>query len=504
MEFLRKRRQPKEVTPEVIGQESEIEDPHFLVIVEDYQELYNFLKPLKGHIQFSPQEFSLGHTSLSGVLQSGELSVVTTGQQICFSARFLGADDSSNFPIPYSVDHLRKQLRRAGLDKVHAWESPDRDSVVSRRVNIGSGNMFDSPFTIRDIVEDSVFGLRINDTEPWREEWREIKDFNQFKKEVDSFVSIVQVLVEAVYIEVGQNIPDTELVLRKEPVDESVLLVAKEASGVRPLTETEKPSVTFDKIGGQRKAVRKMREVAIALKHPESFHKWGTALPGGILLVGPPGNGKTLLGKAMAKEADAYFVPVNISDILRSLLGSTERRITALFEEARKRGRKTILFFDELDSLGMTRDKATREYSVSFLLTLNQNMDGIRENPNVIVIGTTNKKENMDPALLREGRFDILVDVPLPDIDGRAEILKIHLEKAENEAGRKIFEDINLDLLAERTEEANGARLAEVIRRVTWTRGVQESLAVEEGRQIDLPLISTQEILEVIKNYEER
>jgi len=355
------------------------------------------------------------------------------------------------------------------------------------------------------MTEDFLSSLEINNLGSVFTDWRKIKDFNQFVKEVGYFCLTVQALVEAVYVKANQKIPKIKLVLRKEPIDKEILLVTSGEGGIRSLTETaEVPTVTFEDIGGQKDAVEKLREISFALKRPESFQRWGSRLPKGVLLVGLPGNGKTLLGKAMAHEAEAHFVPVNISDILSCWVGSSERKITTLFDEAKRREGKTILFFDEVDALGRSRDKTTHDYTASLLLTINQNIDGIKENPHVIVLGTTNKKEDIDPALLREGRFDMIMEVPVPDAVERAEILAIHMAKAEKEAGGKIFDEINLRSLSEKTEGSSGARLAEIIRRVTWKRGVQEAKAKEEDRPVDLPLITTEEILGVIGNYEER
>lgn len=482
--------------------ERETEERNFVVTVEDYQGLFDFLRPLKGNIRFAPQEFRLGYTPLTGVLQEAELFVMTSGQEVCFGARFLGTGERFS-PILYSIEHLSKRLSRFGLFGlgVTVWESPHAENIIRRTASIKSG--FETRFVVHDEVENSAFSLGINSNRSFSE-WRKVGSFNQFKKEVDAFILVVQALVEAVYKEANQPVPRAELILRKEPIDERVLLVSTGERGIWPLTEIEIPPVTFEEIGGQKEAVEKMREIGFALRYPESFQRWGSRLPKGVLLVGPPGNGKTLLGKAMAHEAGAYLVPVNISDILIKWVGSSERKVTALFNEAKRREGKTILFFDELDALGISRDRATHEYTVSLLLTINQNMDGIRENPNVMVIATTNKKENIDPALLREGRFDIIVEIPLIDRYGRTEVLAIHAAKAEKEAGSKIFEEINFDLLAEKTEGASGARLAEIIRRATWRRGVQEAKAKEDGRSVNLPLISTEEILRVIGSYEAR
>ncbi|MCX6791913.1 MAG: AAA family ATPase [Candidatus Gottesmanbacteria bacterium] len=492
--------------------EEKTEEGNFVVTIEDDKELYNFLRPLKGFIRFAPQEFRLGYTPLTGVLQEVELSVSTTGQEIGFEARFLRGGISSSLPIPYSTEHLKKRLNPVGL-KVETSETPDSGHVLAKRTNIGtpSSNFWPDLFVIQDITEeDSLRGLEISNLHSLFTEWRKIEDFNQFTKEVGNFCLTVQALVEAVYIEANQKIPKMELVLRKEPIDKKILLAAVGEERTVSLTETtetetvEVPAVIFEDIGGQKDAVEKLREISFALKNPESFQRWGSRLPKGVLLVGSPGNGKTLLGKAMAHEAKACFVPVNISDILSCWVGRSEGKVTALFDEAKRRDGKTILFFDEIDALGRSRDKTTHDYTASLLLTINQNMDGIRVNPNVIVLGTTNKKEDIDPALLREGRFDMIINVPLPDTIGRVEILAIHMAKAEKEAGGKVFDEINLRSLSEKTEGSSGARLVEIIRRVTWKRGVREAKAKEEGQSVDRPFITTEEILEVIESYEER
>jgi len=478
------------------------EEHRFVIEVEDDQELFNFLTPLKGYIRFTPLEFQLGSASLPGILEEVELFVTVTGQEACFGATLFGRDSGNNLPIPYSLEHLSRRLRFTGLT-VKTWLRPESMNQTTRFYDI-LGN---SQFVVTDSCDDSGSDLVINDpslllSSGWQE--NRITNFGQFRKTVASFTRVVQALVEAVYLEANEKVPKAKLILHKEPTEGNVLLATLGSGERRGLSEVGIPTVSFAEIGGQEAAVSKMREIALALRHPESFKRWGSHLPKGVLLVGPPGNGKTLMGKAMAHEAQAHFIPVNISDILICWVGTSERKVTAIFDAAKTREGKTILFFDELDALGRSRAKTINEYSASLLLTINQNIDGISGNPNVIVIGTTNRKGDIDPALLREGRFDLLVEVPLPDAKGRAEILAIQMVQAEQEAGMKIFDQIDLGLLSQRTNGASGARLAEIIRRATWHRGVQEANATAENRQIAFPLISDGEILEVIAGYEKR
>jgi transitional endoplasmic reticulum ATPase len=221
------------------------------------------------------------------------------------------------------------------------------------------------------------------------------------------------------------------------------------------------PNVTWDDIGGLGDAQARMREgVELPLKNPEAFRRVGIRPAKGFLLFGPPGTGKTLLAKAVAREAEANFLATKSSDLLSKWYGESEQQVARLFQRARQVS-PTVIFIDEIDSLVPARGGGLGEPAVTerVVNTILSEMDGLEELEGVVVIGATNRPNLVDPALLRPGRFDELVYVPVPDRDGRRHILSIQTKSM------PLADDVDLDRLAERTERYTGADLADLVRR---------------------------------------
>ncbi|TCL73994.1 CDC48 family AAA ATPase [Rhizobium sp. BK251] len=221
------------------------------------------------------------------------------------------------------------------------------------------------------------------------------------------------------------------------------------------------PNVRWDDVGGLDEAQSKLREgVELPLRSPQSFKRMGIRPAKGFLLFGPPGTGKTLLAKAVAREAEANFVATKSSDLLSKWYGESEQQVSRLFERARQVA-PTVIFIDEIDSLAPARGGGLGEPAVTerVVNTLLAEMDGLEEMQGVVVMAATNRPNLLDPALLRPGRFDELVYVPVPDTKGRRKILGIHTKKM------PLAEDIDLDELAERTERFTGADLEDLTRR---------------------------------------
>jgi transitional endoplasmic reticulum ATPase len=218
----------------------------------------------------------------------------------------------------------------------------------------------------------------------------------------------------------------------------------------------EVPNVKWTDIGGLAEVKEELQEaIEWPLKYPEIFAHMNTAPPKGVLLYGPPGTGKTLLAKAVANESEANFISIKGPEVLSKWVGESERAVREVFRKARQAA-PTIIFFDELDSItpvrgtGLSSSQVT-ERVISQILT---ELDGLEELKDVVVIGATNRLDIVDPALLRPGRFDRLLEVPVPDLDARKQILRIHLEK------KPLAEDVKIDILAEKTEGYTGADLA--------------------------------------------
>ena len=216
----------------------------------------------------------------------------------------------------------------------------------------------------------------------------------------------------------------------------------------------ETPTVSYDDIGGLDAQIQELREtVELPLLKPELFKQVGIEPPKGVLLYGPPGTGKTLLAKAVAKHTESVFIRIVGSELVQKYIGEGARLVRELFEMAREKA-PSIIFIDELDAIGAKRlDSATsgdREVQRT-LMQLLAEMDGFENRGEVKIIGATNRSDILDPALLRPGRFDRLIDIPLPTYEARVEIIKIHT------AGMNLAQEIDAEKIAKLTDGASGA-----------------------------------------------
>ncbi|MEB2836595.1 MAG: proteasome-activating nucleotidase [Desulfurococcales archaeon] len=229
---------------------------------------------------------------------------------------------------------------------------------------------------------------------------------------------------------------------------------------VKSMEVVEKPNVTFDDIGGLREQIREVYEaVVLPLKRPDLFRELGIEPPRGVLLYGPPGTGKTLLAKAVARESGATFIRVVASEFVNKFIGEGARLVREVFRLARRKA-PSIVFIDEIDAIGARRlelgTSGDREVQRT-LVQLLAEMDGFDPLGNVKVIAATNRLDLLDPALLRPGRFDRIIEIPLPDKRGRVEILRIHTRRM------KLDGDVDLEMIAEITGGFSGADLKAVV-----------------------------------------
>jgi cell division protease FtsH len=221
---------------------------------------------------------------------------------------------------------------------------------------------------------------------------------------------------------------------------------------------------TFQDVAGVEEAKEELKEIIEFLKDPKKFQRLGGKIPKGVLLMGPPGTGKTLLAKAVSGEADVPFFSISGSDFVEMFVGVGASRVRDLFDQAKKSvkqtGRGCIIFIDEIDAVGRQRFAGIggghdeREQTLNALLV---EMDGFNTNEAIILIAATNRPDVLDPALLRPGRFDRQVIVPLPDLTGREAILKVHAQKI------KLGLSVDLNIIAKQTTYFSGADLANVI-----------------------------------------
>ena len=220
----------------------------------------------------------------------------------------------------------------------------------------------------------------------------------------------------------------------------------------------EKDKVTFSTIAGSDEAKQDLQEVVEFLKYPKKFEAVGARIPKGVLLIGPPGTGKTMLARAVAGEANAPFFSISGSEFVEMFVGVGASRVRDLFAKAKKNA-PCIIFIDEIDAVGRRRGSGMGGGHDEREQTLNQilvEMDGFEQGTNVIVLAATNRSDVLDPALLRPGRFDRRVNIDLPDRKDREAILKVHFDK------KPLGKHVDLDALAGKTAGSSGADLANI------------------------------------------
>ncbi|AAY80040.1 proteasome-activating nucleotidase [Sulfolobus acidocaldarius] len=237
----------------------------------------------------------------------------------------------------------------------------------------------------------------------------------------------------------------------------------------------EKPNIHYSDIGGLEDQINELREVVeLPLKNKKLFEELGIEPPKGVLLYGPPGTGKTMLAKAVAAESNATFIHVVASEFAQKFVGEGARIVREVFELARKKA-PSIIFIDELDAIAARRidigTSGEREIQRT-LMQLLAEIDGFKALDNVKIIAATNRIDILDPAILRPGRFDRLIEVPLPDEKGRKEIFKIYLQRMRINENDKL----NYDLIAQLTDGFSGADIKNVCTEAGY-------MAIREGRE---------------------
>jgi transitional endoplasmic reticulum ATPase len=244
-------------------------------------------------------------------------------------------------------------------------------------------------------------------------------------------------------------------------------------------TVVEVPNVSWEDIGGLEETKRQLQEMILyPLEHPDKFLKFGMSPSKGVLFYGPPGCGKTLLAKAIATECSSNFISVKGPELLTMWFGESEANVREVFDKARQSA-PCVLFFDELDSIGISRGKGAGGGGEAADRVINQlltEMDGIGVKKNVFVVGATNRPDILDEALLRPGRLDQLVYIPLPDKKSRISILKAILRKTPMDP------KINLDFLSDLTDGFSGADIKELCNCVCRA-AIKESIQAEEQRK---------------------
>ena len=254
-------------------------------------------------------------------------------------------------------------------------------------------------------------------------------------------------------------VPGSRVALNQQTFGIVEVLPSEKDANVSGMEIETKPDITYDKIGGLEEQIIEVKEtVELPLTEPELFERVGIEPPKGILLYGPPGTGKTLLAKAVANETNATFIKIVASEFVKKYIGEGARLVREVFELAKEKA-PAIIFIDELDAVAAKRLKSSTSGDREVQRTLMQllaELDGFESRGDIGIIGATNRPDILDPALLRPGRFDRFIEVPLPNEDGRREILKIHTKNM------SFDEEADVDLLADLTDGFSGADLKAV------------------------------------------
>ena len=250
--------------------------------------------------------------------------------------------------------------------------------------------------------------------------------------------------------------------------------------------------IKFDDVAGEDEAKENLTEIVNYLHDPGKYQEIGASMPKGILLVGPPGTGKTMLAKAVAGEANVPFFSMSGSEFVEMFVGMGASKVRDLFRQAKEKA-PCIVFIDEIDAIGKKRDgqmggNDEREQTLNQLLT---EMDGFEGNTGVIILAATNRPESLDPALTRPGRFDRRVPVELPALKGREEILKVHAKKI------KVAEDVDFNKVARMASGASGAELANIVNEAALR-------AVRDGRRFATQADLEESIEVVIAGYQKK
>ena len=325
--------------------------------------------------------------------------------------------------------------------------------------NIGQVQVEDQQIVFTDKDEKNVYQTNVMDDPNLTE--RLYESGAKFSKDVDASTSpllsllITGLLPMLIFIGLGQYMAKK---LREQMGGKDSLMFGGMGKSNAKIYVQSTKGIRFDDVAGEDEAKESLAEIVDYLHNPQKYTDVGASMPKGVLLVGPPGTGKTMLAKAVAGEANVPFFSISGSELVEMFVGMGASKVRDLFKQAKEKA-PCIVFIDEIDAIGKKRDNQLssndeREQTLNQLLT---EMDGFDDNNGVIILAATNRPESLDPALTRPGRFDRRVPVELPDLVGREAILKVHAKKI------KTSDDVDFHTIARMASGASGAELANMI-----------------------------------------
>ena len=351
--------------------------------------------------------------------------------------------------------------------------------------NIGQVQVEDQQIVFTDKDEKNVYQTNVMDDPNLTE--RLYESGAKFSKDVDASTSpllsllITGLLPMLIFIGLGQYMAKK---LREQMGGKDSLMFGGMGKSDAKIYVQSTKGIRFDDVAGEDEAKESLAEIVDYLHNPQKYTDVGASMPKGVLLVGPPGTGKTMLAKAVAGEANVPFFSISGSEFVEMFVGMGASKVRDLFKQAKEKA-PCIVFIDEIDAIGKKRDNQLssndeREQTLNQLLT---EMDGFDDNNGVIILAATNRPESLDPALTRPGRFDRRVPVELPDLAGREAILKVHAKKI------KTADDVNFHTIARMASGASGAELANMIneaalRAVRNNRTVVTEADLEESIEV--------------------
>ena len=325
--------------------------------------------------------------------------------------------------------------------------------------NIGQVQVEDQQIVFTDKDEKNVYQTNVMDDPNLTE--RLYESGAKFSKDVDASTSpllsllITGLLPMLIFIGLGQYMAKK---LREQMGGKDSLMFGGMGKSNAKIYVQSTKGIRFDDVAGEDEAKESLAEIVDYLHNPQKYTDVGASMPKGVLLVGPPGTGKTMLAKAVAGEANVPFFSISGSEFVEMFVGMGASKVRDLFKQAKEKA-PCIVFIDEIDAIGKKRDNQLssndeREQTLNQLLT---EMDGFDDNNGVIILAATNRPESLDPALTRPGRFDRRVPVELPDLVGREAILKVHAKD------KPLADNVNLEALAKATAGFTGADLANLL-----------------------------------------
>ena len=351
--------------------------------------------------------------------------------------------------------------------------------------NIGQVQVEDQQIVFTDKDEKNVYQTNVMDDTNLTE--RLYESGAKFSKDVDASTSpllsllITGLLPMLIFIGLGQYMAKK---LREQMGGKDSLMFGGMGKSNAKIYVQSTKGIRFDDVAGEDEAKESLAEIVDYLHNPQKYTDVGASMPKGVLLVGPPGTGKTMLAKAVAGEANVPFFSISGSEFVEMFVGMGASKVRDLFKQAKEKA-PCIVFIDEIDAIGKKRDNQLssndeREQTLNQLLT---EMDGFDDNNGVIILAATNRPESLDPALTRPGRFDRRVPVELPDLVGREAILKVHAKKI------KTSDDVDFHTIARMASGASGAELANMIneaalRAVRNNRTVVTEADLEESIEV--------------------